>query len=400
MPYTGPVFNFEHNWIDPVVERIAYMTTVLRKRSGAEQRIRNRQKPRRTVEYKAFIGGADELSERRRFDGLVWKTQDQQIMVPMWTDVQSLPTQLASGSGHVDLPPLQGYDFAADAGYLMFWENSTTYEVLEIDALNNTNGRITFKTNTVFTWPKGTRVMPAWLGLYDPIVSDEVYASDIKSTLVKFELIVPTVAATANFRATTPDLDTYRSVDVYNLSGMNGSNQRTLERTVARQDFSVGQFKNDSIQLAPFGGIDAYLELFGRAEIAEFLGWLGMRVGRQKAFWFPTWEQDFNFIEQVDDNIFAAEPFGYEATYNLGESRRDIAIIAADGTQTYRRITSVASDVDQDEFTLDDDYPAVTLDRISFLRYCRLDHDEVELTWQTNDDVSVALKFRELIKTA
>lgn len=399
MAYTGPVFNFEHNWTDPVVERISWMTAVLRKRDGSEQRIRNRQKPRRTVEYKAFVGGADDIAERRRFDALVWKTQDQQIMVPMWTDVQSLPALLASGSGHVDLPPLEGYDFAADAGYLIFWHSSTSYEVLEIDALNNSNGRITFKTNTVTTWAKGTRVVPAWLCLYDPLSSDEVYASDIKSTQVKFELIVPAVAPTASYRATTPTLDTYRSHDVFDMPGMDGTNQRTLERTVARIDFSVGQFKNDSIQAAPFGGIDCNLQLFGRSEIAEFLGWMNMRVGRQKAFWFPTWEQDFNFIELVDDNIFAAEPFGYEDTYNLGESRRDLAITATDGARTYRRITAVSSGV-QDEFTLDGDFPEIDLDRISFLRYCRLDHDEIELNWQTNDDVSVALKFRELIKTA
>lgn len=399
--YTGPVFSFEHDWSEPVVERIAFLTVVLRKRDGSEQRIRNRQEPRRTIEYKAFIGGIDEEDERRRFDALVETTQDQEIMVPIWADAVELTAQVNAGATFVDVPPLEGYDYGADAGFLIFWRSPKSFEVLPIDSLNNSIGRVTFTDPTTATWPKGTRVMPAWLGTYDPIASDEVYASDIKHTQIRFEIKVPTVAPSQYLRAIAPTLPVYRSTDVFIHAGMDGTNQRQVERTVTRIDAGVGQFRNDSIQHAPFGSVDCNLELSGRTEIKEYLGWLDMRVGRQKAFWFPTWQQDFANVTAIAAAQFTAASYGYTAKYAHKESRRDIAFINSDDSMNFRRITNSSDDGTLETFTVDSNLPSLTsLERASFLRYCRLDHDEIELTWTTTEDVSVAMKFRELIKTA
>jgi hypothetical protein len=402
--YTGAVFSFAHNWVDPVTETIGYLTTVLRKRSGLEQRIRIRQQPRRTLLYRVFLGGEGEYLQRRRFDAFLRVNQDQNIMIPIWQDAQPLPAQVASGSGHINLPSLSGYDFGAGAGYLIFWRSDVTYEVLKITALNNSTGQITFDTNTVSTWPAGTFVMPAWLGIFDPVASDEVFASDFKQTQVKFEITIPTTPATASYRAIDPALDVYRTVDIFTTPGMDGSNERTVERSMQRRDFQAGQVSNDSIQAAPFGSVDCKVDLSGRDEIAAFLGWLANRQGRQKGFWFPSWEQDFeNVAFTLTATEFEADSFKYTSLYAAGESRRDIVFVSANGDMLPVRILSSTDDGTTETFEVDSAVSGVdlnTLDRVSFLRYCRLDHDEIELTWDTTEDVSIGLKFRELIRTA
>jgi hypothetical protein len=401
-PYAGKVFSFDQDWSSPVIERIGWLTDVIRKRDGSEQRIRLRQKPRRTLEYNGLIGGQDELEQRRRFDAQVWASQNGQIMVPIWSDATELTAQVNSGSSSFILPQATctGYDYASGA-YVMFWRDYKTYEVVKITQLNQGTGNVSLETNTVSTWPAGTRVMPARLGLFDPIVSANLWATDIKSTVVKFELLTPTTAPTYFYRNIAPSLDSYRSTDVFNAPGLDGNNTLSVDRTMQRIDFGVGQFANDSIQLAPFHGVDCNLEPNGRTEIANLLGWFDSRVGRQKAFWLPTWDRDFDPVVSIAAAQFTASSFGYTANYTHKESRRDIALINADGSMSYRRITASSDDGTTETFTTDTNLPSLTnLERTSFLRYLRLDHDDIELTWETTEDLSVALKFRELTKTA
>lgn len=404
-PYSGKVFSFDHNWTSPVVERLAWLTSVLRKRDGSEQRVATRRVPRRTIDYLAFVGGEDELDQRRRFDALVWTSQDEEVMVPFWPDATVLAANLASGSSLVTFPTVQSYDIDNGDGYLMFWKDYKTYEVVKVNPSGGSTwtnpASIALETNTINAWPKGTVVVPARRCLQVPSMSGNVFASDVQELKVSFRVIVPTVAATNAYRAIMPTTDTYRSTDVMADPGMDGTNTRTLERQLATVDFQVGPFSYDSIQTAPFGSLDMNVDLSGRDEVKHFLGWLNMRRGRQKAFWLPTWEKDFDLIERTADDQFTADSFGYTAAYNAIESRRDVAFINADGSMDYRRISGSSDDAITETFTVTATLPdPLTPERASFLRYCRLDQDEVELTWLTTDDVTTTLKVRELIKTA
>lgn len=406
-PYSGKVFAFDHNWTEPVIERVSWLTTVLRKRDGSEQRIRLRQRPRRTIEYATLIGGDDELDMRRRHDALLWSGQPEEVMVPFWPDAFTLTANLNSGSSTFSvaaaLLQFNGRDLDNSDSYLMFWKDYKTYEVVKVTALTfNIDFHIlSFETNTVTTWPKGTVVVPARRCLHDPTMNGDVFASDLQATKVKFEVMVPTVAPTQGRRAIAPTADAYRSTDVLADPGMDGTNTRALERVMSRVDFTTGKFSYDSIQAAPFGSLDINISLEGKSEIANFLGWLNVRQGRQKAFWLPTWEQDFENVAATDTDIFTADSFGYTAAYNVTESRRDIAFINGDGTMDYRRITDSEDDDTTETFTVDSDLPdPLAPERTSFLRFCRLDQDEVELSWITTDDLVTKLKARELIKTA
>lgn len=409
--YAGRVFAFDHNWTDPVVERIAWLTGVLRKRGGSEQRFRLRQKPRRMFQYSALVGGEDELDQRRRLDALMWAAQDEEIMVPFWPDAMQLTDQIAAGATTTGVTAfnwkLHGFDIDNNESYLMFWKDYLTYEVVKISQINSVGPptQLTFDTALVSTWPKGTVVVPARRCRHVPTLTGEIHATDTQSLKFAFELIVPDSVpggGQIGYRAIAPTLDTYRSTDVYNDPGMNGENTRTLERAMTRIDFEVGQFSYDSIMHAPFGNYDMFVDLEGRTEISHFFGWLDARWGRQKAFWLPSWEKDFENVTRTGAATFTAKSFGYTAQYANAESRRDVALIKPDKTMLYRRITGSSDNGTTETFTVDSNLPdpLPSLDRASFLRYLRLDQDEIDLNWITTEDMTATLRVRELIKTA
>lgn len=405
-PYSGKVFPFDHNWTEPLVEKISWLTSVLRKRDGSEQRMRLRMKPRRAFEYSVLIGGQDELDMRRRFDALM-RSQDEEILVPFWPDATVLANTLSSGASSVPLTSIRGFDIDNAQSYIIFWKDYRTYEVLKVNPSGGAStwtdpATIGFETNTLNDWLKGTTVVPARLCRHAPIASSEIHASDIKTSKVGFQVITPVTPPSQGKRAITPSLDTYVSTDVLADPGMNGDNTSTIERVMSPVDFQVGQFSYDSIQTAPFGTIDINIDISGKEEVAVFLGWLNTRQGRQKAFWMPTWEKDFDNIERTGDDTFTADSFGYTAAYNSIEGRRDIAFIAADGSMEFRRIAESSDDDTTETITVTtEDLPdPLEPERTSFLRYCRLDQDEVQLNWLTTDDVTAQLKARELIKTA
>lgn len=400
--YTGPVYSFQHNWDEPVVERFEWLTQVMRKRSGKEQRVCLRSLPRRILEYTTLLGGVDEEDMRRRYDALIWSAQDQAIVVPVWSDANVLTSEVNSGTTIITTPVV-GYDYDDGANsYVILWRDYKHFEVIRTTTvLDTSGGRLTLGESPVGTWPIGTVIAPAKLCFCDPSESADLIASDIKEAKTKFEIINPIIPAAHGYRGTAPTLDSYRSVDVFALPGMDGSNTLTTERSLARIDFQTGIFHNDSIQSAPFGTLD-YRDLFTRAGFSTMLGWLLDRKGRQKHFWFPSWQQDFTNVVKTDDAEFTADSFKYTALYTHKEGRRDIVFIQPDYTMMYRRITASSDDGTTETFIVDSDLeePLPTLDRVSFLKFCRIDSDAVEFSWITTDDVATVVSFRELIKTA
>jgi hypothetical protein len=407
------IYSFDHDWSTPVVEHLEWLTDVIRKRSGLEQRIGLRAIARRTLDYVLLVGGEDDLDERRAFDAFMWDTQNEDVIVPIWSDAIQLTGTLAATSTNITFMP-KGYDYD-DTGYVMFWRAWDDYEVVAVTGISiSGSGRVDFDAVTE-TWTAGATMVPARLCRHNPTMKSSVFASDIQAPTPSFEVLVSATPATANYRAIAPTLDQYRSTDVLDTSGMDGQNQRTLESTVARVDYMTGQWSADSIQNAPFGTIDYAANVSGRTEIYHLLGWLNGLNGRRKAFWFPTWEQDFAIVERIDDTDFTADNLGYTTRYGQvdgftgqrGEARRDIGFYLDDGATFVRIVDS--EDNAPEEFEVDgtlpiwstdpeDDLPV--LDRVSFLRYCRLDQDAVELSWATNDDLETKLSFRELPRTA
>jgi hypothetical protein len=153
-----------------------------------------------------------------------------------------------------------------------------------------------------------------------------------------------------------------------------------------------------------------YKETFAnRAAISDWWGFLDRRQGRRVPFWLPTWEHDFEPI--TIHNGFSGsidyDANGYASLIDGADGRKDLAIIYLQdgqvysaGHQQYTRITAATDNGDGTEtincpltFVYDEDRPGV---KISFLRFCRLESDSIEIAWETTTAARTQTIFREL----
>jgi hypothetical protein len=138
--------------------------------------------------------------------------------------------------------------------------------------------------------------------------------------------------------------------------------------------------------------------LDGHPPISAFLGWFYIRRGALASLWVPTMQDDFEVLA-VDDDELTVRDTNYSDAFALAEARRDLAFVYNDGTMEFRRVTGFAG-VTNETLTLDAPVPTLTnLRFVSLLKFCRLDADQLELAWETDDKVVVAWRFRELLHT-
>ena len=403
MTWTGRTFSFRHNWALPVRERLAWLTDVMTKRSGKEQRVRVRAHPRRTLEYSLFLYGAQ---ARRRFQELVWGAQDEEVMAPVWADKAKLAGVLASGATSISVNTEHlDYD---DGAHLMLWADEENFEVLEIDTVSPSS--VSLAEATSREWPAGTYVCPARRARLAPSISGAQVTRDRERfPTVALEVSVGEVSAN-RVGSYTPR--THRSVEMYEEMP-EGSEEpgRELARQLNRLDYETGGVYVDAVTTAPSAETDFRRKLATRAEVAELLGWLGARAGRCNPFWHPTWDNDFELLSMTTGQITVREA-GYAATYDVHDARRNLALRTKVAFSSFSkgdwiplRVNSAADNGDGTE-TLSVTGSALALARpvtdfshLSFLRFARLQQDAVELVWETDRFVKVGLRFKELLTT-
>lgn len=409
MAFAGKVFSYDHNWTRPVLERLSWMTNVIPKRKGLEQRFKLRSNPRRSLEYLCEPMDAAEL---RRLQNFLWSSLHQNILVPIWTDADQLTGTLASGSNVVSLDTVnKDYD---DNAYQLFWRGPDDYEAIAISAVASSENNLA--ENTSKQWDSGTVIVPARLGRFAPRPAAAVVGTDAKAYSVNFA-IDETSYSTNRIAAIAPE--TYRSQDLFtNKCESSQELDHSFDREQRPRDADNGLVSFDPVLAAPSTLFQHQELLLSRSEISDFLGFLDRRKGRLVPFWIPSWDRDFAPV-LFNSTTFKFSECGYTSLVNAGEARRDLYVhLNAPSSAlenkdfTVLRISAPVNNLDGTEqatiasahangggFALN----SIGLSGISlvaYLKYARLEADTVELSWDTNEIVDVTLNIRELIRTA
>lgn len=90
---------------------------------------------------------------------------------------------------------------------------------------------------------------------------------------------------------------------------------------------------------------------------------------------------------------------GYDLYYRAMPGRNDLMILLNDNTVFYRHIAgSVQSEPIRELLTLDKSLGRTVhpkdIKMISFMGLCRLDSDQIELSWHSNEIATVNVNFR------
>jgi hypothetical protein len=126
--------------------------------------------------------------------------------------------------------------------------------------------------------------------------------------------------------------------------------------------------------------------IIGKEDLWTFRKWLHSRKGKQKAFYLPTWNNDFELVDDVAEfdtilqvrntqaSLFSSVPF-------------DIMLKLNDGSIMYRRVSAVTEYPTYEALTIDAAVGVVGMADVKtlcHLNLCRLNADSIELKHKHN----------------
>lgn len=401
-------FPFRHNWAASMLERFAWLTKLHESENGTEQAIRYRSKPRRELEQEITLARSntprDNAELRQQFLSLMAAWQHRVFAVPLWMDATTLAVTQSIGATVIPVPA-QYRDYVAD-GFLLLWRDESTVELAEILSVQTTT--VTLKRGLLAGWTANRTILaPARLARATPDVPLTDIAAGLSTVKIRWSIeIKESVSARA---VAWPSPPVYRTAPVFMLRSNAERPAHALRRRFDSLDYQTGYKYFAGKWNQPQATLDHRHVLQGRQLIAEFFGWLNDRAGRLKAAWFPTWQFDLTLLQPIGDTAtaFVVKNNGYTRGFVAGETRRDIMIRLNSGATLFRRITGATegtgAGLGTETLALDSPLGQVVnvadVDRISFLRYARLDSDEIEVEWLTVDKTDTNYKTTDLLRT-
>lgn len=110
-------------------------------------------------------------------------------------------------------------------------------------------------------------------------------------------------------------------------------------------------------------------------------------------------QRNFAVVTSSGDDL-TVEGHNYFDNFSGSEFRRDIAFVYNDNTMVLRRIESVSLSGANETLDLDGLVPSLTnLRSVSYLLFCRLDGDSLEIARVTDTKARFAWRFTEILSS-
>lgn len=394
-------YPFRHNWVEPLGERITFLTGLSTTRTGKEEANAARTKPRREIEFSQVIRDKD---ERIALRAKVRAYQDRKWFIPILEDREILTSPLSSGA--LSIPTSTEFkDYQAGAWIHLRELNTsgqiTKSEYLQIQSFDA--DEVVPLTATVNDYAAGlSEVCPARRGYLPPSIQPRGHTAEVEDLNLVARLVAEDEPATPN-RIThwTPTI-TYKGYEAYDLQEWQSNDwselrEYDIERPVEYVDFETGVFDGHSDTAGAAEAFSWSVLLKGKDKIAAFLGWFYYHAGSLVYLWVPSNQRDFTIVS-ASTNQLTVSGHVYTEDCAGSEARRDLAFVYNDNTMQLRRIDSSTTSGSNDVLTLNTTVPTQTnLRSVSFLKFCRIDADTLEKALYTDDVMRAIWRFRELL---
>lgn len=386
------LLGFHHNWSEPLLERVSFLTGVIRAEDGTEQRQKRRRVPRRGLSWQPVVSEA----AMGLFHSILFSRLHEPLDVPLWTDGQILTSPLPGGATQI---PVQTDACSWEpGGRAVLLADPHTYEVVGIESVGD--GVLELADPTQTTWGVGAPIYP--------LISGGVHAGGLSPQRLNDRAAsVPLTLECDHAPALTGAAlgTTYQGLDVMELRPNSGADwTETLARDVVELDNPLGTRARDPRTDAIEAVQGFTFELASRPEIWAFRRWLYLRAGRLAPFWMPTHRSDLLLAAntEADSAEIIVHAVGYSDHVDAHPARRDLRMVFADGQALHRRIVSASKlPFNKEVLTLDAPVGVAAAPsrwrKISFLTRARLDHDSVEIAWYNGSTARVQINVRGLL---
>lgn len=389
-----------HNWQDDLIERISFTTGVSTAIKGYEQGNGQRIKPRREIEISQMLRND---VERRAFRAKLNTQQSRKWFIPILEDRTRLTTAISSGVSVFAVDTLyRDYEIGGYLGIRQLNDAGTITLSEELLITGLTNIEITTSTPTVneYTTPE---LYPVRRAIINESASLRGHTDSVEDTTILARLIAEDEKVVPHRIVEWTPTTTYLDYEVFpvELWPNNWAELRDykVERVRPDVDFDLGSFIPQSDSIGASETFSWRIILQTKQAQAEFLGWFYARTGSLNYLWVPTMQRDFDIVD-ADGVDLTVGGHNYSENYVGSEYRRDIAFVYNDNSVELRRIESVALDGANEILTLDTVIPTLTnLRSVSYLLFCRLDNDTIEIARATDTKAAIAWLFREILSS-
>lgn len=379
---------FAPNWQVPPVERLAWLTDVLPRRDGSEQRRALRSLPRQGLRFRSTISGA----QARRMDTLLAGWQDKAFLIPLWMDGATVTADVAADALVVPVDATAGARFVANSLAVAVVDGAAL--VVEVSAV--AAQQLTLSNPCPGAIAANTQIYPARVARLQDSQPMHQPTSSIRDALLTWEIVETLDDTTAADSA-----GSYRGLSVLDESpnwrpGLDSQYQRNLQRL----DNQTGLRDWTDVTGVPVLTRHHLWTRANRSETAALRAWLYARQGRLTPIWVPTFTPDMvptATLVQGETNL-RIQHIDYHLYLQGLPGRKHIRIRLTDGTLLYRMINSATEvDATTENLVVDSAWPQdITTDEvamISYLQLFRLQADAVEFLWHSSRITEVAGVF-------
>jgi hypothetical protein len=383
--YDATFWPFGPNWKDGLQESLDWNTQVMGMLDGGEQRVQLRTRARRTQDY----GFLESRSNARLLDRTLWGAQNKRLAMPVWQYKGRLTANALSGATALSFAhELLG----VTAGSLVVLMTSeTTWEAAEVVSLGS--GVVNLTAPLADTWPAGTRVYPVLLCVVQgnvPLVRQTDQAISGHITVLGDPLL------------SDPFLPVADAPFTYNGYEILMVKPDWADGMDASQDYVFDQVDHDTGPIAFFETSDtpqphrAYRWMMKtRQAVYDFRAFLNRRNGRQKAFYIPSWNDDFRLVTDIGSGATQIRVVddGFVDFIGVDPARCHVMIRRTGGGYYLRQITAATKDGMDALLTINSALGAALTvadcKAIHLVSLYRLESDTVVLQWLT-DEVAVS----------
>ena len=397
-------YPFRHNWTEPLTERISFRSAISTAVTGVEESVAEREAPRRELEWTQILR---DNRERRRLRALLWANQNRKWFIPIRQYAEQLLEPLAATTTITPISPeFKDYEVNSRIGFrqmngqgeIVHWEER------RITSLNENSIEHEPLTNDYAAYL--SIVYPVHRAYLRSSLSVKGHTDAVEEVTLTARLLPEDEELVPNRIVQFTPTIKYRDVEVFDgrmwqSNDWSENREYEIERAGEEIDFDTGLIGFESDTVGASETFSYRMTIEGIDQIAAFLGWYYERVGALNYLWVPTMQEDFDILSiDLPNQQITVRDTNYSDAYALAEPRRDLAFVYWDGSVILRRVVAFELAGENETLTLDASVPTITnLRFVSLLKYCRLDADQLELAWQTNNVIQVAWRFRELLTT-
>jgi hypothetical protein len=357
-------------------ETLDFLTNIITRRTGGEQRIAVRRYPRQIFDVDFLLDG----DERRRFRTRLLGWQDRVFALPIWRDEMALTSPITADDLTINVDSTANIDLRV--GSFLSIVEGETFDVIRVESFTATTITLDSPVTNSYTIEAG--VAPARTVYAQDVVRGLEYKTDIDQYSMRLQVTDNSTGAGDGSHSGLSTLDGIVVLDDANFIEDPVASTIEVRREIFQIDGLLGRVYQGSPQENPQRSSTRGFIATTRAEAFTLYQRILAFRGRQVPFWKPTFKAEVVAVETigVGSDSIKIKAIDYARYLDGGAPTNRLRIVETDGTVTINEIVSAVDNLDGTEtLTVADSWASTIqladIDRIEYLELCRFDTDSI-----------------------